>query len=91
MPQLKVKYRAPKTSKQVWADKPSKKNEMPELLNVTMPVTKKELVDWYGRKCDDFHPDCAGCVAWRMWEEKGEMTVTVDRALFVHAFNTGQL
>jgi hypothetical protein len=66
-----------------WAKKTPKafKGKHPDWywVEVEIPLTKKEMVDFFGEPCASFSKSCVLCQAWRQWRKNGRATVTVER------------
>jgi len=78
-----------------WAKKTPKafKGKHPDWywVEVEIPLTKKEMVDFFGEPCASFSKSCNSrdyefptgvlvvCQAWRQWRKNGRATVTVER------------
>lgn len=51
-------------------------------------MESEDITEYWGERCPDFEPDCACCMAWKMFDEYEEMRLERDRAVEV-AFEFG--
>ena len=67
----------------VWANRTPKafKGKHPDWywVQVTIPMTRKEVLEHFGTKCKTFEKGCGCCDAWRSWEKNGRVKVIVER------------
>lgn len=48
-----------------------------------VPVTKDELTQYAGEKCEEFAGTCTVCQAWQQWESTGKITVLIEREILL--------
>jgi len=68
---------------QNWASRTPKsfKGKHPDWCWVTIniPMTKREMIDFFGKECDSNDKECPSCRNWKLWKKTGRANVTVER------------
>jgi len=54
-------------------------NEMPNWIEVKVPVTKAETLSIIGRPCKTYEQGCPSCDAWKSYNDHGFIMVLLDR------------
>jgi len=49
-------------------------------VDVTLPMTYNEVLNYFGKQCEEFNPQCGCCRAWVQWNTTGQkVTISLDR------------
>jgi hypothetical protein len=48
-------------------------------VDVQVHLTYQEMLDIFGKKCEDYEPLCELCSAWLMWNKTGKAEVLLER------------
>lgn len=55
-------------------------------IEVSVPLTEKEMVDIFGECCDEYERGCYLCRLWEQWQNNNQkVTVTLSREKIVEA------
>jgi hypothetical protein len=65
---------------------PKNKKKYPVWVEVTLPLTKPEMLFYSGEKCPTYERGCIACKAWVQWEKTGKLTTVVERRLVIESF-----
>ena len=58
-------------------------------IEVSVPLTEKEMVDIFGECCDEYERRCYLCRLWEQWQHNNQkVTVTLSREKIVEALKT---
>ena len=55
-------------------------NEMPDWIEIQVPVTKAETLSIVGSPCKTYDEGCPVCDAWKSYNDHGFIMVLLDRA-----------
>jgi len=48
-------------------------------VDVEMYLTYDEMMEYFGRQCKEYEPNCSNCTNWVLWNKTGKAVVSFER------------